>query len=401
MNVNPEEIFIKDYTYELPLEKIAQRPLPERDGSKLLIYGDGKISESVFKFLPEHLPESSLLIFNDTKVINARILFHTLSGKTLEIFCLEPAFTWDIHLAFRKKKNVEWLCLIGNLKAWKEPYVITRLENGMQLRAEKVEKRGDSFVIRFSWQPGELTFAEILSRFGQVPLPPYMKRNPEAEDKTRYQTVYANQNGSVAAPTAGLHFTQEVLEELKKKNIHTDYITLHVGAGTFKPVKSNVISGHEMHSEMFYVRKETIENLLNINNVISVGTTSLRTIESLYWLGIKILNGELSEDEMFAGQWEPYKATTDFSSKESLLALVNHMNENDISVLEGKTEIMIVPGYEFKIVKGLVTNFHQPQSTLLLLIAAFIGNNWKKVYEYALKNDFRFLSYGDSSVLFR
>lgn len=402
MNVNPEEIFIKDYTYELPQERIAQHPLQNRDESKLLIYRDGKISESVFKFLTEHLPENSLLVFNDTKVINARILFETSNNKQVEIFCLEPANTEDIQLAFQKKKNVEWLCLVGNLKAWKEPSLIIRLENGIQLRAERLEKKGDSYIIRFSWQPGELTFAEVLSRAGLVPLPPYMKRKPEDEDKTRYQTVYANQNGSVAAPTAGLHFTQKVFDDLQEENIKTEFVTLHVGAGTFKPVKTEAIAGHQMHSEVFYVRNETIEKLIqNSGKIIAVGTTSLRTIESLYWIGVKLLNRTSEDGYLFISQWEPYKTELAFSVSEALGAILHYMKDKGSDMLEVRTEIMIVPGYEFKLVNGIITNFHQPQSTLLLLIAAFIGDNWKAVYNYALKNGFRFLSYGDSSLLLK
>lgn len=402
MNVNPEEIFIKDYTYELPQERIAQHPLQNRDESKLLIYRDAKISESVFKFLTEHLPENSLLVFNDTKVINARILFETSNNKQVEIFCLEPANTEDIQLSFQKKKNVEWLCLVGNLKAWKEPFLTIRLENGIQLRAERLEKKGDSFIIRFSWQPGELTFAEILSRSGLVPLPPYMKRKPEDEDKTRYQTVYANQNGSVAAPTAGLHFTQKVFDDLQEENIKTEFVTLHVGAGTFKPVKTETIAGHQMHSEVFYVRYETIEKLIqNSGKIIAVGTTSLRTIESLYWVGVKLLNRTSENGNLFISQWEPYKSEPAISVSEALGAIQNYMRDKGADMLEVRTEIMIVPGYEFKLVNGLITNFHQPQSTLLLLIAAFIGDKWKAVYNYALKNGFRFLSYGDSSLLLK
>jgi S-adenosylmethionine:tRNA ribosyltransferase-isomerase len=402
LNVNPEEIFIKDYTYELPQERIAQHPLQNRDESKLLIYRDGKISESVFKFLTEHLPENSLLVFNDTKVINARILFETSNNKQVEIFCLEPANTEDIQLSFRKKKNVEWLCLVGNLKAWKEPFLTIRLENGIQLRAERLEKKGDSFIIRFSWQPGELTFAEILSRSGLVPLPPYMKRKPEDEDKTRYQTVYANQNGSVAAPTAGLHFTQKVFDDLQEENIKTEFVTLHVGAGTFKPVKTETIAGHQMHWEVFYVRYETIEKLIqNSGKIIAVGTTSLRTIESLYWVGVKLLNRTSENGNLFISQWEPYKSEPAISVSEALGAIQNYIKDKGADMLEVRTEIMIVPGYEFKLVNGLITNFHQPQSTLLLLIAAFIEDNWKAVYNYALKNGFRFLSYGDSSLLLK
>jgi S-adenosylmethionine:tRNA ribosyltransferase-isomerase len=412
LNVNPEKILVKDYTYELPLNRIAQHPLVNRDESKLLIYNKGNFSESIFKNVATYIPEKSLLIFNDTKVINARILFEspagkqTGTGKPIEIFCLEPEVEKDIQLAFQKQGSTIWKCIVGNLKAWKGGKLekkITCKGEEFALNAELIEKTGDAFLIRFSWTPEKLTFAEILLKFGVIPLPPYMKRMADDEDAVRYQTIYANPEGSVAAPTAGLHFTNETFASLKDKNIICDYLTLHVGAGTFKPVKSENISGHSMHGERFYVEKSTIENIFNYSGkVISVGTTSLRTIESLYWYGVRLINNKtLGNDGVFISQWEPYEQDNNITVNQSLEAVLNQMKKNNASYLSGMTEIIIVPGYEFKIINGLITNFHQPGSTLLLLIAAFIGNDWKMLYEYALNNDFRFLSYGDSSLLFR
>lgn len=400
MAVNPEKILIKDYTYGLPAEKIAQHPLKNRDESKLLIFNNDKISETLFKNLAGYISSDSVMIFNDTRVINARLLFETPAGKQVEIFCLEPADVNDVQLAFAKKENVKWQCIVGNLKAWKSGML--KLKQGeIALLAGLRERLDDTFIINFEWVPENLSFAEILEKLGITPLPPYMKRKPVEEDKTRYQTIYAADNGSVAAPTAGLHFTNAVLESLKSKNIRSEYITLHVGAGTFKPVKSESIIGHSMHSERFYVLKETIENILNNpENIIAVGTTSLRTIESLYWYGVQLHNKTAGE-EVFIKQWEPYNVFSDISMKQSFEYIVNHLKEHNLSGVSGRTEIIIVPGYEFRAVRGLITNFHQPQSTLLLLIAAFIGSKWHEVYKYALKNGFRFLSYGDSSLLFR
>lgn len=402
--VNPGEIQIKDYTYELPLEKIAQHPLKNRDESRLLIHNNESISEDVFKNISQHLPESSLFIFNDTKVINARQLFETGTGKQVEIFCLEPADEneKDLQIAFAKTGAVLWKCIIGNLKAWKGG-ILEKKTAEIILTAELVEKSGDAFIIKFKWEPETLSFGEVLQKTGMTPLPPYMKRNPTEEDKTRYQTVYADTEGSVAAPTAGLHFTKEVLSSLKNKNIKCEYVTLHVGAGTFKPVKSELISGHEMHSEKFYVERKIVEDILNNLNgsITAVGTTSLRTIESLYWFGAQLIQNKTVADDVIIEQWEPYENEGDIPAASSLQAVLDYINNSGKDYIDGKTNIIIVPGYEFKIINSLITNFHQPQSTLLLLIAAFTGNSWKQAYEYALKNGFRFLSYGDSSLLFR
>lgn len=400
------ELKISEYTYSLPVEKIAQYPLAERDSSKLLVYDKGNISEKIFKELPGIIPKNSLLIFNKTRVINARLRFKNQYGKDIEIFTLEPAEHTELVTALSIKGSVKWLCLVGNLKAWKSGKLESKIntETGsITLAAELLEKRGDSFIVCLSWQPAEKTFAEILEIFGDVPLPPYMKRDSETGDKTTYQTVYAENEGSVAAPTAGLHFTEAVFDGLKRSQIKTDFVTLHVGAGTFKPVKSETISGHEMHSESFYINKATISRLLenfNVNKIIAVGTTSMRTIESLYWFGVQLLQGRHSGTEVLISQWEPYENTSE-DVRRALKAVMEYMNSANIEHLYGKTNIIIVPGYDFKIFSGLITNFHQPGSTLLLLIAAFIGNNWQGVYDYALNNEFRFLSYGDSSILFR
>jgi S-adenosylmethionine:tRNA ribosyltransferase-isomerase len=402
--VKPGEIRIKDYTYELPLEKIAQHPLKNRDESRLLIYNNESISEDVFKNIAGFLPEDSLLIFNDTKVINARLLFETETGKQVEIFCLEPADEneRDLQLAFAKTGKVLWKCIVGNLKAWKSG-LLEKRSGDFILTAELAEKSGDAFLIKFKWEPETLSFGEVLLKTGMTPLPPYMKRNPTEEDKTRYQTVYADTEGSVAAPTAGLHFTKEVLNTLQNKKIKCDYITLHVGAGTFKPVKSAEISGHEMHSERFYVEKKTVEDILgNLNgSITAVGTTSLRTIESLYWFGSQLIYNKTLPDNVIIEQWQPYENPANITANEAIQAVLEYINNTGKDYIEGKTNIIIVPGYEFKIINALITNFHQPQSTLLLLIAAFAGTGWKQAYEYALNNGFRFLSYGDSSLLYR
>lgn len=408
MNVKPEEIYIKDFTYELPQSRIAQHPLAERDSSKLLIYNKS-ISETVFSNVAEHIPNDSLLIFNNTRVVNARVLFETDEGKQVEVFCLEPAQEKDILAAFQAHTGTVWKCIVGNLKAWKESTLHKKLSDDTGffiLNAELLEKTGDAFYVKLWWTPQHLSFAEILVKFGAIPLPPYMKRKAESGDSSRYQTIYAKPEGSVAAPTAGLHFTEAVFESLAKKNILISNVTLHVGAGTFKPVKSQTISGHAMHGERFYVEKSVIENIqqhLNAGkNIIGVGTTSMRTIESLYWYGVQLLNHKtVAGGEVFISQWEPYENENSVSAIDALNAVLSEMENTSISYISGTTEIIILPGYEFKVYNGLITNFHQPQSTLLLLIAAFIGEKWKEVYEYALNNDFRFLSYGDSSLLFR
>lgn len=412
---DPRTLSIKDFTYSLPEERIAKYPLAERDVSKLLIYKDGNISEDVYKNIADHLPADSLLVFNDTKVVEARLLIQKSTGGLIEIFCLEPHEQYsDITTAMLQHEKVLWHCLIGGASKWKHGQVLLKkiLHNSKELilEAKYIGKERDSFTIELSWNDAALSFAEVLHLFGAIPLPPYIKRNAEASDSERYQTVYAQYEGSVAAPTAGLHFTQNVFEKLKEKNIDKDFVTLHVSAGTFKPVKSDVMSEHEMHAEYFTVTKSLIKNLIAHldKKIVAVGTTSLRTLESLYWLGVKQLAvGSRQSAEIT--QWEVYDHHEELiSPKEALENLIRWMNEKGIDHLTAKTQIIIAPGYQFKIVKGLITNFHQPQSTLLLLVAAFTGKDlpagqagWRKVYEYALENNFRFLSYGDGSLLWR
>jgi S-adenosylmethionine:tRNA ribosyltransferase-isomerase len=404
---DPRALRIEDFTYSLPQERIARYPLAERDASKLLIYEDENISEDVYRNIADHIPHGSLLVFNDTKVVEARLLFQKSTGGVIEIFCLEPHTQYpDITTAMLQKEKVWWHCLIGGASKWKHGQIlekkISHNAKDVILKARYIEKTGDSFIVELYWNEKSLSFAEVLHLFGAIPLPPYIKREVEKDDEERYQTVYAHHEGSVAAPTAGLHFTENVFEKMKKKNIHKDFVTLHVGAGTFKPVKSEIMQEHEMHAEYFTVTKSLIENLVDHldKNIVAVGTTSLRTLESLYWLGVKMGSGEWIMDNGIK-QWEVYSSGTVISSKEALNSLLKWMDQKGIESFTSKTQIIIAPGYEFKIAKGLITNFHQPQSTLLLLVAAFIGNNWRNVYDYAMKNDFRFLSYGDGSLLWK
>ncbi len=418
---NPRNIYIQDYNYSLPEEKIAKYPLANRDDSKLLVYYKGKITEDVYKNIANQLPENSLLIFNNTKVVEARLLFQKATGGVIEIFCLEPHEQYaDITTAMLQKEKVFWQCLVGGASKWKSGQVLEKRiqheEKEIILTANYIEKRTGSFIIELSWTPSNLSFAEVLHFAGAIPLPPYIKREVEEADHERYQTVYAEHDGSVAAPTAGLHFTDSIFDQLENKNIQKDFVTLHVGAGTFKPVKSETMEEHDMHAEWIDVSKETIQNILNNldKNIIAVGTTSLRTIESLYWIGrrtelrsVKGLSEQSSDSQI--SQWEAYElAEKNIKAKDALQSLLNWMTESKMKRLVTKTQILIAPGYKFKIIKGLITNFHQPQSTLLLLVAALIGDDlttgqagWKKIYDYAMQNDFRFLSYGDGSLLWK
>jgi S-adenosylmethionine:tRNA ribosyltransferase-isomerase len=410
---NPRNISINDYTYSLPEERIAKYPLAERDASKLLVYKDRKIEEDIYRNIADHIPSNSLLIFNNTKVVEARLLFQKATGGVIEIFCLEPHEQYpDITTAMLQKEKVLWQCLVGGASKWKTGQVLEKKivlnENEIILQASYLEKRTDHFIIELSWTPINLSFAEVLHLTGAIPLPPYIKRTAEIADTERYQTVYAAHDGSVAAPTAGLHFTETIFTQLKEKNIQKDFVTLHVGAGTFKPVKSETMQEHEMHAEWIDVSKSAIENILrNLdNNIIAVGTTSLRTIESLYWLGLKQSgigspkSGVAFEGSLDLLQWEAYELNeNNIPAKEALQSLLNWMETNKLNRLVAKTQILIAPGYKFKIIKGLVTNFHQPQSTLLLLVAALIGKDWKNIYDHAMQNDFRFLSYGDGCLL--
>lgn len=400
---------VKDFTYNLPDQRIAKYPLSERDSSKLLVFRDGNIAEDIFKNIDKHLPENSLLIFNNTKVIQARLNFKNSTGAGIEIFCLHPSDDkLDPSLTMSQAKGTEWVCFVGRAVKWKEK-TLSLTTGNFTLNAEIIGRNIESFKIRFFWNPPGLTFAEILDEVGEVPIPPYLNRDSEEIDLRRYQTVYAEHKGSVAAPTAGLHFTQKVFDQLASKSIRKEYLTLHVGAGTFKPIKSETIAEHEMHFECIEISEAFIEKVLNTlengkgsTNITAVGTTSLRTIETLYWMGVKAhqnLDSDLAELEI--RQWDPYLLPNDLSSVESIYSLLQWLRGRNMKRLLCKTQILIAPGYVFKIVDSLITNFHQPNSTLLLLVAALIGDEWKKVYAYALNNDFRFLSYGDGSLLFK
>jgi S-adenosylmethionine:tRNA ribosyltransferase-isomerase len=408
MIMHPKDLSIKDFTYSLPEVKIARYPLTQRDASRLLIYKDDTITNDVYRNIATHLPPDSLVVFNNTKVVEARLLFQKPTGGVIEIFCLEPGTQYtDITSAMLQQGKVYWQCLVGGASKWKHGQVlekqITTTNEQLTLNAAYIEKKAGSFVIELSWTPSHYSFAEILHYAGAIPLPPYIKRDVEETDKERYQTIYAQQDGSVAAPTAGLHFTDTIFQQLHTRRIDTAFVTLHVGAGTFKPVKSETMKDHDMHAEFIDVSKTAIESLLQHldQTVIAIGTTSMRTIESLYWLGVKAAAGTSINIEkiLLVDQWEPYETNPSISPKESLTALLQWMNENRSDRLLAKTQIIIAPGYKPKIVKALVTNFHQPQSTLLLLVAALIGPSWKEVYKYAMENNFRFLSYGDGCLL--
>lgn len=408
---SPTSLRIADYTYHLPAERIAAHPLSDRDASKLLVYDKGNITESIYRNITEHLPADSLIIFNDTKVIEARILFQKNTGGVIEIFCLEPHEQYkDITSAMLQQGKVWWKCMIGGASKWKHGMQlqkeITHNNEKILLNAAIAERRSDSFIIEFTWTPAHLSFAALLHEAGLIPLPPYIKREPDQDDKTRYQTIYAHADGSVAAPTAGLHFTKNILEQLQQKNIQPLYVTLHVGAGTFKPVKSETIGEHDMHAEFIQVNANAVEALIEAKasidkKIIAVGTTSFRTLESLYWMGIKIINDPaIHPDELSLSQWEPYHLSIDvISTQQALSALLQWMQKNEMTSITAKTQLLVAPGYSLKIVDILVTNFHQPQSTLLLLVAAVAGQDWKNIYNYALSHDFRFLSYGDGCLI--
>ncbi len=407
--MHPKDLSILDFSYDLPDERIARYPVEERDLSKLLIYQNASITTDVYRSLPELLPPDTLLIFNNTKVVEARLHFYKPTGGAIEIFCLEPDDRYaDVTTAMMQKQQVHWKCLVGGAKKWKEGQLSLSFnwkDQQIQVFAEKVAVQSDAFIILFQWSETHLSFADILHHAGNLPLPPYMDRDVEDADKERYQTVYAKYDGSVAAPTAGLHFTTPLLTQLAEKNIHAEFVTLHVGAGTFKPVKASVMQDHEMHAEYIDVSIELIETIRKAisHNIITVGTTSLRTVESLYWLGKKIIDQpSIAIQELTVGQWDPYNHSGALPSAEAaLLALENYLRERKRYRLITKTSIIIAPGYTFKIMKALITNFHQPQSTLLLLVAAITGTNWRNIYQYALDHDFRFLSYGDGSLLWK
>jgi len=407
--MHPKDLSILDFTYQLSEDKIAKYPLTPRDNSKLLVYKDEKICEDFYYNLHHHIPENSLIVFNNTKVVEARLLFEKATGSNIEIFCLEPDEQYaDITTAMLQKEKVFWKCLVGGAKKWKDEWLIKLInyqEDVLELKAKIVEKKNDYFVIEFVWSKHELSFAEILHIAGVIPLPPYIKRTVEENDKETYQTIYAKYDGSVAAPTAGLHFTKNLLQHLAGKNIQASYVTLHVGAGTFKPVKAATMQEHEMHSEFIEVSKSFIEQLIQHTEkkIIAVGTTSLRTIESIYWIGVKLekASNNFTIEDSFILQWDAYEFPKNISVDKALSNVLQWMNKHNLQQLITKTQIIIAPSYSLKIADALITNFHQPQSTLLLVVAAVVHNDWKKIYDYALKNNFRFLSYGDGSLLWK
>lgn len=404
MSTYTKHIKINDYNYYLPENRIAKYPLLHRDNSKLLLYNHGQVSEDVFYNLPKYIPQNSLMIFNNTRVIQARLHFKKESGASIEVFLLEPFIPTDYEQIFQMRGCCEWLCLVGNLKKWKNGELCQKYSGtgfSLCLKAIRKGEVGTSQRIEFRWDNSQITFAELIEFIGELPIPPYLNRKTEESDKTFYQTVYSKIKGSVAAPTAGLHFTPQVLDALDMRNIDREEVTLHVGAGTFKPVKSEEISGHSMHTEHISVRIQTIEKLLQHNlSAIAVGTTSVRTLESLYYIGCMVYEKpHIKEDELHVTQWEPYDKVQKLSPHESIIALLKYMKQSEKTVLHATTQIIIAPGYNYKMVKALITNFHQPQSTLLLLVSAFVHGNWKIIYDYALTHNFRFLSYGDSSLL--
>lgn len=396
-----KNIKISDFSYDLPESKIAKYPLSERDHSKLLICKKDSIQKDTFKNIADYLSENSQLVFNNTRVIHARLFFRKETGAKIEIFCLEPVKPADYQIAFQEKERVIWKCMVGNSKKWKTGILKREVEiNGVKIiiQAEKKEQVGNTFSIEFSWDKS-IHFAEIIEHTGTLPIPPYLNRETEAADEETYQTVYAKIDGSVAAPTAGLHFTKNIFNQLSNKNISTNEITLHVGAGTFQPVKSKTIEGHNMHHETVIIPKYSIERFIeNPDKIIAVGTTSVRSLESLYWIGLQLENNSINTNKTEVLQWEPYENEAIIGTKQALQNIVGYLEKTNQNEIQFSTQIIILPGYDFKIISGMFTNFHQPQSTLLLLISAFLGKKWKDVYDYALDNDFRFLSYGDSNL---
>lgn len=394
-------IYIEDYNYPLPDERIAKYPLAERDTSKLLIYKDGKVQEDRFFHVGHYLPKDSLLVYNNTRVIQARLVFHKSTGARIEVFCLEPLRPHDYALSLGSMDSCVWKCMVGNLKKWKEGELTLPISmdgRTLTLTAERLSTTGNTHEIRFSWTSG-LSFAEVLEAAGELPIPPYLNRATEESDKTTYQTVYSRIKGSVAAPTAGLHFTDRVLDGLRKQGIRTAELTLHVGAGTFQPVKTEDANLHTMHTEIIAVPAEVIRTVqANLGHIVAVGTTSVRTLESLYYIGARLAGGNT---ELFVSQFEPYQADNNMlTTADSLQAILDYLEQTGQDTLHAETQIMIEPGYDFHVVCQIITNFHQPKSTLLLLVSAFVQGNWRTIYDYALAHDFRFLSYGDSSLLF-
>ena len=399
-----KHIRIKDFDYPLPDDRIAKFPLPERDHSKLLVYRQGCVSEDHFYHLPAYLPAGALVVCNNTKVIQARLHFRKETGALIEVFLLEPFAPADYEQMFQCHGHCEWLCLVGNLKKWKEGTLRLAVTMGgiqVVLTATRLETHATSHRVAFDWDNPQVSWAELLEAVGELPIPPYLNRATEESDKETYQTVYSKIKGSVAAPTAGLHFTDRVLADLDAHGLEREELTLHVGAGTFKPVKSEEIEGHTMHTEFISVGRRTLERLIaHDGEAIAVGTTSVRTLGSLYYMGAKLIaRPDLSEEQLHVTQWEPYETHPEVTTVEALRALLDYLDRHDLPALHSSTQIIIVPGYQFHVVKMLVTNFHQPQSTLLLLVSAFVKGDWRKIYDYALAHDFRFLSYGDSSLI--
>ena len=410
--MNPRHIHISDYNYPLPDERIAKFPLAQRDHSKLLVFENGDISEDIFYNITGHLPKGALMVFNNTKVIQARMHFRKETGALIEVFLLEPAEPADYELMFQTNGKCAWHCLVGNLKKWKEGQLSRSFDvNGktVTLSVERLHEERTSHWVEFRWDNPDVSFAEILDAAGELPIPPYLNRDTQESDKTTYQTVYSKIKGSVAAPTAGLHFTDKVLADIDAHGIDREELTLHVGAGTFKPVKSEEIEGHEMHTEYICVNKKTIDKLIaHGGKAIAVGTTSVRTLESLYYMGVKLHeNPNLTEEQLHVGQWEPYdyaerlaaEGTAPLDTIDALREISDYLDRNSRKALHSSTQIIIAPGFEYHIVDILVTNFHQPQSTLLLLVSAFVKGEWRRIYDYALAHDFRFLSYGDSCLI--
>lgn len=414
--LSPQNIHISDYDYDLPDERIAKYPLADRDSSKLLVYNHGEVSEDHFTSLPSYLPQGALMVFNNTKVIQARLHFRKETGATIEVFCMEPYYPLEYQQNFASKGECQWLCMIGNLKRWKSGRLertLTVAGKELTFCAERMESpsadpsndNGTKHRVRFFWSAPDVSFSELLEACGEMPIPPYLNRKTEESDLRTYQTVYSKVKGSVAAPTAGLHFTQRVLSAIDAKGIDREEVTLHVGAGTFKPVKSEEIGGHDMHSEYIVVKRQTLEKLvMHGGKAIAVGTTSVRTLESLYYIGRKLeTNKELNEQDLHVEQWEPYENAV--SEEDDALTIhyiqniIDYLDANGLDSLHTSTQIIIAPGYHYHIVRMMVTNFHQPHSTLLLLVSAFVNGDWRPIYDYALSHDFRFLSYGDSSLL--
>lgn len=403
--IDSTAIYIDEYDYALPDARIAKYPLPKRDTSKLLLYANGEISTYEFSNIAELLPQQALLVYNNTRVIQARMEFFKSTGGRIEVFCLEPFIPADYAQSLGSTGECIWKCMVGNLKKWKnEPLHKTLFINGIEatLSVELLNTEANIHTVKFSWNSAEIHFADILESAGELPIPPYLHRKTEPSDITAYQTVYSKIKGSVAAPTAGLHFTPEVFEQLKAKKIELEELTLHVGAGTFQPVKTRDVAEHVMHTEVISVNLSTIQQLIKkIDNIVAVGTTSVRTLESLYYIGLQLESNNSSNEVFSVQQWEPYTSEVRISSQKALQNIEQYLLQNKLTALHAETQIMIKPGYEFKLVRGIITNFHQPKSTLLLLVSAFVKGNWQKIYNYALANDYRFLSYGDSSLLLR